>query len=247
MSRRDDTEAAVHRRAGTGAVDRHWHTIHRSRLFVTLPAAVLVLLAVNFLWEAVRANASVDARDLPWRLSVVDLPTTANLLAVFGGLMLARAQFARTMRPHFGYSWMEEDTAGYAWSLYFHNGGPGHAQILAVTWSVSFQGADGTRRFRWLPDLEDELRVHGLGPADVELLWLGRAPVVPQQRATDGFRLGRFSYRALAVVDTLDIEITAEDGIGDRHTLFLRSTARLPSKAVAVVEATRAAAVPAEG
>jgi hypothetical protein len=58
-------------------------------MFMMLPAAIVTTLLGNFVWEAIRANAQVPQDELPWQLSLVNLSTTANLLAVFGGLMLA--------------------------------------------------------------------------------------------------------------------------------------------------------------
>ncbi|MDT0529590.1 hypothetical protein RM555_11390 [Micromonospora sp. DSM 115977] len=222
--------------------DRHWHQVRRSKMFTALPAALVSILAGNFLWEAVRANVKVPVGELPWRLSVLDLPTTANLLAVFGGLMLARAQFAKTVRPHFGYGWMQKEGDGGRWILYFFNAGPGHATVTQILYRIAFHGEERTGASEWIrfPDLDARLRRRGIEEADAELTWIGRTPVVPQQRGVDGLKIGEFSYRALAAIGHLDVEILAEDSVGDRHRLLIRSTARLPSKATRVIDSLRA-------
>jgi len=85
----DDTEVVAFRRNRQSFDERHWHTVYRSPLFVTLPFSVLALLFANLLWEAVRANVPVPVDGLPWRLSIIDLPTSAQLVAAIGGLILA--------------------------------------------------------------------------------------------------------------------------------------------------------------
>ncbi|MEU7994766.1 hypothetical protein AB0B83_05435 [Micromonospora sp. NPDC049060] len=224
--------------------DEHWHRVERSKLFMTFPAVLIAILAANFVWEAVRANVRVPVEELPWRISVADLPTTANLLAVFGGLMLARAQFARTVRPSFGYAWVRAGADGSRWALHFYNAGPGHAKISLVRYRVAFHGEAHPGQSDWVgfPALENLLQSHGVGQPDLELEWIGRAPLPPQPQPFDGLRIGEFSCRALAAIDHLDIEIVAEDGVGDRHRLLLRSTARLPSSAVEMLGAMRARA-----
>ncbi len=242
----DDTEGATYWRNRARSNERHWHTIYRSPLFVTLPAAIIVLLAANFVWEVVRANAHVDTTVSPWSLSVADLSTSAQLLAAFGGLQLARAQFARTVRPHFGYSWTQESGTTDRWDLHFYNGGPGHAQVIRVRYRVSFVDDDDGAASGWtgLADLESRLEAHAITGLDADLVWLGRAPAIPQNQSQDGFRLGRFSVRALALIDRLDVEILATDSVGDEHVLIIRSTARLPLRARQAIEVHRDATHP---
>lgn len=89
------------------------------------------------------------------------------------------------------------------------------------------------------PHLDAQLRNHGIEQADAELIWIGRPPLIPQQRAVDGLLLGEFSYHALATIEFLDIKISAVDSIGDLHQLLIHSPARLPPKAARIVNSLR--------
>ncbi|MFY1622579.1 hypothetical protein ACN268_05170 [Micromonospora sp. WMMD735] len=134
----------------------HWHTVRRSRLFTVLPAVVLGLLGVNFVWEAVRRNVDVAGPWLPYQ---------------------------------------------------------------------TFQ---------------EELAARGVRPADAEFFWLGRAPLPPQPKLTEGYRLGSFTVDGLVQCDPFEIRIQADDQLGDRHRLVINSTARLPVPAWSQVVRTRA-------
>ncbi|WP_433528879.1 hypothetical protein ACQPYA_21430 [Micromonospora sp. CA-263727] len=234
------TERVTSRKGSTD--NRHWHVVRRSPIFVALPVAIMCLLATNFVWESVRENVAETAlAQWPLRFSLMDRPSTANLLGLFGGLMLARAQYARSIQPNFGYAWRAAGGDPYDWSLHFFNGGPGHAKILSVVYRVRFflDPSDAEPEWIEMPDLQSMLASHGITRADADLLWLGRAPLVPQQRAEDGFLLGSFNYRALSLVDQLEIRILASDAAGDRHQLLIRITDRLPYSATEAVARTR--------
>ena len=144
------------------------------------------------------------------------------------------------MRPHFGYSWTQENSPDELWDLHFYNGGPGHAQIETVRYRALFAGnEDGTRSWIKIAELEQLFESKNISQTDVDIFWLGRAPAIPQGNPRDGFRLGRFSIGALTLIDTLDIEITATDSAGDMHRLIIRSMNRLPLTARKAILAHR--------
>ncbi|WP_431884971.1 hypothetical protein [Micromonospora wenchangensis] len=213
----------------------HWHTVRRSRLFTVLPAVVLGLLGVNFVWEAVRRNVDVAATtEWPLRFSLVDLQTTVAVGAALAGLMLTRAQFARANQPRFGYSWTPHGTDGGRWELHLSNTGPGFAGVTRV----DYRFGDGP----WLPyqTFQEELAARGVRPVDADFFWLGRAPLPPQPKLTEGYRLGSFTVDGLVRCDPFEIRIQADDQLGDRHQLVINSTARLPVPAWSQVVRSRA-------
>jgi hypothetical protein len=224
---------------------RHWHEIRRSRLFVAVPTVMTSLLAANLIWGVIRQNVTSSLRaEWPLRLIILDVAPTASLLGVFGALILARAQLARTTSPHFGYSWTLDEPR---WNFHFFNGGPGHAKITAVRYSVAFHGGDPEGDGpEWLGvgDLLPLLRRHTVDLEDFDVPWVGQAPLVPQSRTQDGFLLLSATPEGLAAISRFEVEISAVDAVGDRHTLRLRATARLPRQAADGVEAIRAVKPP---
>lgn len=209
------------------ADQQHWHTVSRSKLFVVAPIVTLCALAANFIWEAIRHNVDEKvASQWPLRLSVIDLQTTTAIGATLAGLMLTRAQFARTVQPHFGYSWTTSADAGIdKWHLYFYNAGPGYAGVKLIEYRV------GGERWRQYQELPDFLAESGIEDIDVEFQWLGRLPLPPQGKATDGKRIGSFTLSGLARIDPFEVRILAEDSLGDQHQLIIHSSARLPLRA----------------
>jgi hypothetical protein len=145
------------------------------------------------------------------------------------------------VRPHFGYSWTEKNDDNGRWALYFYNAGPGHAKIVSIFYRIAFHSEAQMGSLEWVkfPHLDAQLRNHGIEQADAELIWIGRPPLIPQQRAVDGLLLGEFSYHALATIEFLDIKISAVDSIGDLHQLLIHSPARLPPKAARIVNSLR--------
>lgn len=226
---------------------RGWHTRRRSRVFVALPGVITLLLAINLIWDVIRNNVNDQYRsEWPLRLVLLDVAPTATLLGVFGALMLARAQVAQTMSPHFGYAWIEDsdDSGGKAesrWQLYFYNGGPGHAKTRSVTYKVRFYGDRDAEESDWIEvgELIQALKKHGVDRDDLDIFWLGRAPLIPQSKANEGFRLLSANYKGLAALENIEVRIAADDVVGDHHVLHIRAIARLPLHAVEGVAAWR--------
>ncbi|MFG6196658.1 hypothetical protein [Nonomuraea sp. JJY05] len=55
---------------------------------------------MNFAWEIARNNMEQQLRsDAPFRFTIIDAQTTANILALAIGLLLARLQYSRATRP----------------------------------------------------------------------------------------------------------------------------------------------------
>ncbi|NJC71146.1 hypothetical protein HC031_15705 [Planosporangium thailandense] len=221
--------------------------IQRSRLFVVLPAAALVVLAVGLVWEIVRTNmdGSVVHR-WPWGFSLLPIDTAATLVTAVGGLMLARAQYARTQRPSLGFSVdakgaNPEDAVGAEWwQLHIFNGGPGLGVVSLVEYRAQFRdggrGHEGRGSWCSLSDVRTVLRDHGLeDQRDYYLVWLGKgAPLTPVQRARDGCLLATFNRRALGALAVFDIRLRVRDSVGDEHERVLQLVHHLPN---AVAEA----------
>lgn len=106
---------------------------------------LLGLLVLVLFWEAVRANVTADARThWPWRLQLLEMEALGSLLAVAVGAVLARAQYARTVRPYLGWrgAWAKGllKADAQAWRVGILNGGQHIAAIEAFDCRVVLAG-----------------------------------------------------------------------------------------------------------
>lgn len=231
---------------GTAKGVQGWHHIRRSRLFVALPAAITFLLGVILLWAIVRQNIGANHRaEWPFKLIILDVAPAASLLGVFGALIFARAQLARTMSPHFGYSWtdVKDENGEQRWELHFYNGGPGHARLTSIVYLIDFYETDDSRsEATWLMvgDLYQVLKGRRVNFEDFDVAWIGGAPLTPQSTARDGFRLVSANVKGLAAISRFEVRMEAIDPVGDLHRLHIRATARIPLRAVQDIEEHRA-------
>ncbi|MFJ4781166.1 hypothetical protein [Streptomyces sp. NPDC088762] len=115
--------------------------IRRNRWLFTAPLVLLCVLGAVLVWEIVRGNMPEASRSAwPWRLQLMSAEPLASLLAVSAGAVLARAQYARTVRPALG--WRSEFVAGQlpgtakAWSVGVLNGGQHNVVVDHVDYRV---------------------------------------------------------------------------------------------------------------
>lgn len=128
--------------------------IRRSPLLFTTPLVLLGLLTALLLWEAIRVNVSPEALgEWPWRMQLIDGQVLGSLLAVSLGAVLARAQYARTVRPYLGWraAWTNGllATRAPAWRVGILNGGQHMAVIESWDVRVVMQDADDSDDARW--------------------------------------------------------------------------------------------------
>src|SRR5512140_2640101 len=125
-------------------------TLRRNPRYSLLPLIAVTLLLALLAWEVVRSNVDEQLRrQYPWRLSFLGVETTATLAAAFIGLMVARGQFARTVRPTIGYSTrpvtgeLLKDPGGAGWTVHLYNGGPGMAAVHQVDYRLELRQGGG--------------------------------------------------------------------------------------------------------
>ncbi|MFD7492830.1 hypothetical protein ACFV8T_10490 [Streptomyces sp. NPDC059832] len=200
--------------------------VRRSPLLFTAPLALLGLLTALLVWEAVRVNVSTEAQaEWPWRLQLIDGQVLGSLLAVSLGAVLARAQYARTVRPYLG--WRAAWTKGLltaqasAWRVGILNGGQHMAVIESWDIGVVTQGADDSADARWssVSDAVAQLTEAGFVVGeDFRLIEFGTGfPLMGAVGGHDTVLVGAFSESFAQQVQSLYVRVRVTDVVGDTH------------------------------
>ncbi|MFF2407842.1 hypothetical protein [Streptomyces sp. NPDC058092] len=200
--------------------------IRRSPLLFTTPLVLLGLLTALLVWEAIRANVTAGARtEWPWRLQLIDGQVLGSLLAVSVGAVLARAQYARTVRPYLGWrgAWAKGllTTEAPAWRVGILNGGQHMAVIESWDTRVVMRGADDSADARWSSVSDTVAELTGAGFAvgeDFRLIGFGAGfPLVGAVGGHDTVLMGAFSESFAQRVQSLYVRVRVTDVVGDTH------------------------------
>ncbi|MEE1769202.1 hypothetical protein PUR34_13825 [Streptomyces sp. JV185] len=200
--------------------------IRRSPLLFTTPLVLLGLLTALLLWEAIRVNVSTETQaEWPWRLQLIDAQVLGSLLAVSLGAVLARAQYARTVRPYLGWraAWTKGllTTRAPAWRVGILNGGQHMAVIESWDVRVVMQDADDSDDARW-SSVSDT--VAGLVEAgfvvgeDFRLIGFGAGfPLMGAVGGHETVLVGAFSESFAQQVQSVYVRVRVTDVVGDTH------------------------------
>ncbi|MFJ6462041.1 hypothetical protein ACIQM0_13500 [Streptomyces sp. NPDC091387] len=199
--------------------------IRRSPLLFTTPLVLLGLLVLVLVWEMVRANMTGTARtQWPWRLQLLDMEALGSLLAVAAGAVLARAQYARTVRPYLGWraAWVKGDLRGdvRAWRVGIVNGGQHIAAIESWECQVVMKGSGVRAGARWagIDEAVTELTAAGLVVAeDFQLVEFGPGFPLVGTGSHETVLVGAFSKRFVEDVESLFVRVRVTDVVGDSH------------------------------
>jgi hypothetical protein len=219
--------------------------IRRSRLFFTVPVAIIIVISVYFVWEVVRANLNSHTLDSwPFRFTIMDDSTTATVLVVFISLFMGRLQWARALRPVVGIAIDDEGAQFRAdstkWRVWIYNSGPGAAVFDSVRYYVRFVDtpeSEGDADWVALPVFNDQLRSRRFADGlDYFMRWNTRgAPFPVVSNYSDGMQIAWFTVDALKQMRFLDIRMRYIDSLGDIHEKITPVIQRLPSVAVTAV------------
>ncbi|WP_141983294.1 hypothetical protein [Saccharothrix saharensis] len=216
--------------------ESHQRVVRRSRTFVVLPISVFAVLLGDLCWEITRVNVDASSQaGLPWRITLLGVPAAAALTGLVGSLVLARGQFARSVRPSLGWS---GNTLGEgammgskaAWTVFVNNGGPGSCVVEQIHYRLILHSDDDRNSLasheRWVTFQEvfDALNSAGLKPDDdFALSAVGPgAPLAPTNSTKEVREFAAFSKKALAVIWSFDARIRANDIVGDTHERIIR-------------------------
>lgn len=216
------------RRGGPTSERDAQRRVRRSPLLFTVPVVLLVLLTVVLGWEIARANVTEAARaDWPWRLELLDMEPLGSLLAVAAGAVLARAQYARTVRPLLGWraDWMTGNLRGGVpeWRVGLLNGGSHTVVVEAYQCRAVLRGEDPEHAAGWtdVESVAEVLTRAGLVVGeDFQLVTMGNFPLVGTG-SYETTMLGAFSQRFVDEVEALHFRVRVGDVVGDSHERIL--------------------------
>ncbi|MFD4245733.1 hypothetical protein ACFWP3_29695 [Streptomyces sp. NPDC058525] len=209
--------------------------IRRNRWLFTAPLVLLCVLAAVLVWEVVRGNVSEAGRgDWPWRLQLISAEPLASLLAVAAGAVLARAQYARTVRPALG--WRSEFVPGLlpgtakSWNVGILNGGQHNVVLEHVDYHLVMAGdaeqepgsepesGDGDVRWTGLAAVGERLAGEGLRAAvDFRISSFGAGYPLVATGTYETVGVGVFSKRFIDEVQAFYMRIRVVDSVGDTH------------------------------
>ncbi|KPI05009.1 hypothetical protein OV450_4084 [Actinobacteria bacterium OV450] len=211
-----------------GPVSDAQRRIRRNPWLFTAPLVLLCLLVAVLAWEIVRGNLSEATRaHWPWRLQLMPEEPLASLLAVAAGAVLARAQYARTVRPALG--WRSDYVPGElpggdkAWSTGVFNGGQHNTVLHRVDYFVVLEGdapAGPVPEGAWvsLGRAGELLGEAGLRPAsDFRLASFGAGFPLVATGTYETITVGVFSKRFIDEVRAFHLRIQVVDSVGDTH------------------------------
>jgi hypothetical protein len=202
--------------------------IRRNKVFVWLPTAILGILGLNLTWDLIKINLDSEViRQWPWRLNLLDVPTSATLVGIIAGLLLARAQFSKSMSPAIGWWGYEVKKSTHipdaAWSVYLHNYGPGNCRVTKVQYSYSLTDHPDSGWKTWDEVLEELASVGIRRSRDYHLRGIGVGAIFPVDSSSrDETELAAFTKDCLTKLSTMDVALEVEDALGDIYGRTIR-------------------------
>jgi len=206
---------------------RHQYRIHRNHLLFILPIVLFILCMLLLLWAVIRQNLPVSLISRwPWKIELLDIQSATTAATITGGLILARAQYANTVKPMIGWAGNHVDVAGYAekaiWLVTVANGcaTPAYFQAEAYRVLLKDRGNSGPDDDAppWITrdDAIILLRAVGLRlKVDYDLNYLG--PAFPLSITSQDCTLAIFTSKAMGAIDDVLVRVRAQDLVGDVH------------------------------
>jgi hypothetical protein len=190
-----------------------------------IPIVILCIISANFIWETLKKNLAGDLlNEWPWKLAILDGPTSANMVAIMAGLLLARDQFSRSVAPAIGFNGDEGIRSSYvirsAWTVHITNSGSGRCIVTEVRYRYRLTSSHGlSAKEGWLDweGLVDELRRTGLHRnRDFYLRNIGIGLTIPSS-PLPLWELAAFNRAALRRMSSLELHLRFKDVLGDEY------------------------------
>ena len=202
----------------------------RSGVFSTLLASLGAVALLLLLHSIIRENVPAEWRQTwPWKLKLLDLQSATTAVIGTLGAYLARAQYARAVRPAIGYfGRVTDDVAPHgklAWTCHLINGAQDLATVTAVSYVVRLSsagaGAPADDEPRWMAYQETISAIESQDLTDREdfaLDLIGAGRPVPAQGL---MFIGWFSEKAMQRIETVYVKVRVIDRVGDTHERVL--------------------------
>lgn len=203
--------------------------IRRNWRFSIVPGAILAILVPILCWEILRQN--VCRSTWPWTITLLGVAPAATLTGIFASLLIAREQFARSMRPNLSWS-CQPRVGGDGWVVRLANFGPGPATIEAVKYDLAVTTDSGLIQNSDLAHDEatrmlSEINLREGEHYSLELITPG-APLPVVKQIGEGFEFAELTTEALKNITRLNFSVSVVDIMGDLHRKALPYAAGLP-------------------
>ncbi|MFJ1752212.1 hypothetical protein [Kitasatospora sp. NPDC088134] len=200
--------------------------VQRSTVFSRLLIAVVTLSWLLFLHTVVRQN--LHGRSLeqwPWDLDLLDIQSATALAVSVSGAWLARAQYARAVRPTIGYFGRVMADIGptgqLSWAIHAFNGAQDVATVTALDYWVTFTttaraaGAVDSAGWGSVSEATNAIAARGLTDReDFALDLIGKGRPIPGQGL---MFIGWFNEKAMNEVEEVFVRLRVIDRVGDTH------------------------------
>ncbi|MFE9484982.1 hypothetical protein ACFYNF_00800 [Streptomyces sp. NPDC006641] len=161
----------------------------------------------------------------PWKLKLLDIQSAVAAVLATGGAALARAQYARTIRPAIGYFGrvIADITPNHqlAWACQLFNGGQEVVVTVDLRYWVNYtstaQANGATDSSEWVTHQVATASIESCGLVnrrDFTLHVVGSGRPIPGQHLQ---HLGWFTEKAMREVENVFIRVHVLDRVGDTH------------------------------
>lgn len=161
----------------------------------------------------------------PWQLRLLDVQSATTAAIGTAGASLARAQYARTVRPalgHFGRAMADLAPGGrLAWGCHLINGAQDVAITQAISYQVTFTESAGEGRDRnppqWGSSQHAIAAIESCGVEhheDFKLDFIGPGRPIPAEGL---MFLGWFTEATMRKVESVLVRVRVVDRVGDTH------------------------------
>ncbi|MED7930827.1 hypothetical protein SMD20_41835 [Nonomuraea sp. LP-02] len=185
------------------------------------------------MWEILKKNLSASfVNSWPWKLTLLDVGTSATLASAVLALLLARSQLARTNRPVISYSSFSDKSSFIKKAervIHVRNAGAGHAIVCLVKYRYRMadprSGVGEGPLSDWMDwhDVVDRLEERNLTNWQHYVLpRIGNGSTLPLASAAGaGLEVVALTKKAMLTLADLDILLRIEDTLGDQHERVL--------------------------
>jgi hypothetical protein len=226
--------------------EQHWNQIRiqQPKFATWVPYSISFALVLVLALAIIRNNISLyTLSKYPWRIKIMDVPASATLLGIFIGLILARTQFARSVRPFLGWTGTQSGSKHLKkskWTVHIHNGGPGPCVVHQVHYRVilppaSALSSEDSRFDQWLTFFEIVdllMNIQLKRGKDYDLMNLTPGAPLPSLKGSGDVRpeLAAFTRKTLKKLYSLDVRFCVTDISGTTYERIIRTLYRAPNK-----------------